>query len=230
MIQFNLLPDVKLVYIRTQRLKHNLITVSVLVAISSLVIAILLYLGVGVVQKRHLDSLSTELTKTAAKLRATPNIDKIITVQNQLTSLPKLHADKPAASRVFGFLSQVTPAAVAITSADVDFAAGTVKLTGTAKDLVTVNTYVDTLKFTTYTKADDKTAQPKAFSKVLLTGFSSGDKTATYEISMSYDVEIFKNQNPITTLNVPTQITTRSEVNQPTALFQTPAPTKAGSQ
>lgn len=231
MVQFNLLPDVKIDYIKANRLKHSLITAAFLVAAGSVTLAVLLYLGVGVVQKKHLNDLSKDLRSTAATLSSTPDIDRIITVQNQLTTLPTLHAAKPAASRVFGFLSQITPASISISSAAVDFTANTMSLTGNAKDLLSVNTFVDTLKYTTYIKSSDDTGKTKAFSKVLLTGFSSTDKGATYQISFSFDPEIVKNQNNIT-LVVPKTITTRSEVNQPTALFETPVTpsTKAGTR
>lgn len=232
MIQFNLLPDVKIDYIKANRLKRSLITIACLVAVGSVIVAVLLYLGVGVVQKKRLESLNKDLKATAASLSSTPDINRIITVSNQLTSLPSLHADKPAASRIFGFLAQVTPAEITISSASVDFTANTITLSGNAKDLLGVNTYVDTLKYTTYTKAVDDTSKTKAFSKVLLAGFSTTEKGATYQISFSFDPEIVKNQNTIT-LVVPQTITTRSEINQPTSLFAAPQPTtttKAGTR
>ena len=219
MTQFNLLPDVKIDYIKTRRLKRDMISVSVLVASAAVAIAVLLFLGVGVVQKKHLTDLNKDLVSTAAKLRSTPDIDKIITVQNQLNSLPGLHSDKPAALRMFGYLAQVTPATITISDTTVDFAANTIQISGNAKDLLAVNTFVDTLKFTSYTKDGNVTGQPKAFSKVLLTDFAAGEKNATYKISLSYDTEIFKNQNNIS-LIVPNTITTRSQSAQPAALFE----------
>lgn len=229
MVQFNLLPDVKIEYIRANRLKQSLITISCLVAAGSVVVAILLYLGVAVAQKKHLDDLSKDLKITATKLSSTPEIDKIITVQNQLNSLPALHADKPASSRLFGYLTQVTPANITITSANVDFALNTISLSGNAKDLLGVNTYVDTLKFTTFKSDVAKVSDEKAFTKVLLTGFTSGEKGATYKIEFTYNPEIFKNQS-IVSLSVPKTITTRSNVSKPNALFEADTSTTEGSR
>ena len=228
MVQFNLLPDVKIEYIKANRLKRSLMTISFVVAVSSVTIALLMFLAVDVVQKKHLNDLNKDLVSAVAQLRSTPDVDKIITVQNQLSSLPALHNTKPASSRLFGYLGQITPAAISITNATVDFTASTMTISGNAKDLLSVNTYVDTLKFTTYTKDAASTPEIKAFSKVLLTGFSSGDKNATYQISLSYDAEIFKNQSTVS-LVVPNTNTTRSQLSQPNALFESAPTVKTGS-
>jgi hypothetical protein len=226
-IQFNLLPDVKLEYIKAKRLKSLTVMIAILFAGSCLVIAVLLYLAVNVGQKKHMNDLNTDITTAAKKVQNTPDINKIITVQNQLTSLPALHDGKPAATRLFNYLAQVTPTNVTYSNVLVDFVGDTFSISGSANDLLGVNTFVDTLKFTKYT---DKTAgaQPaNAFSKVLLTGFSTNDKGATYQVTMSFNPDIFNNQKTID-FTVPKTITTRSQVDQPGALFQQNAVKQGG--
>lgn len=233
MVQFNLLPDVKLEYIKTRRLKRLMVTISIIFAGACLTVAVLLFLAVNVLQKKHLNDLDKDITAAASQVQRIPDIDKIITVQNQLTSLPALHDDKPAAKLLFGYLAQVTPANVTFSNVMVDFPNSTFTVTGLGKTFLDVNTFVDTLKFTTYTDKEDPEATPKvAFSKVLLTSFSTTDKGATYTVEFSFDPSIFDNDKSIS-LTVPKTITTRSQINQPNALFQpnpAPATNKQGAE
>lgn len=226
MIQFNLLPDVKLDYIRTKRIKRLMIGVSTLVASSSFVIALLLFGYVNFVQKNHLNDLDRDISVAAKNITGTKDIDKIITVQNQLASLPQLHDGKPKASSLFLFLSQLTPAEVSVATIDVDFTTSIITLSGNAKDLLRVNTFIDTLKFTSFTVDGQK---KNAFGNVLLAGFSPGDlapekgtdaKEATFQSTLTFDPLIFNNETN-TKLNVPNAVTTRSQLSNPAALFET---------
>lgn len=232
MIQFNLLPDVKIEYIKAKRTKRLLSTVSVIAAAACVTIAVLIFVGVNIVQKKRMESLNADINKIAKQVQATPNINRIITVQNQLSSLPALHEMKPAATRMYNYLGQITPENVTISKVSVDFAANTITITGNAKDLLGVNTLVDTLKFTSY-KLKDQTNTPNAFSKVLLSSFAAATSSATdtkgaaYEVTLTYDPPIFDNQQEVQ-LQVPKTITTRSQLSSTNALFQ-PNPIKQGT-
>ena len=223
MIELNLLPDVKLEFIKAQRSRRLVLIVSVMVSVLSIALLAGL-LSVDALQKKHLSDLSRNITSESSKLQNEPQINKILTVQNQLESLTALHAGKPAASRLFDYLNQVTPAAVSITSLNVDFTQQTATITGTSDALSTVNKYVDTLKFTTYTTKDNPTAT-KAFSNIVLSSFgintSTTDSTqaATYTITLSYDKTIFDITQDVT-LTVPSLVTTRVQLAQPTDLFK----------
>lgn len=218
MIQFNLLPDVKLEYIRTRRSKRLVLMSSIGIAGAALVIFIGLFLFVNVLQRKHLNDLNKDIKTNISTLQNIPDLSKVLTVQNQLNSLTGLHQQKPAASRLFDYLTQVTPADVTISSTKVDFAAKTMSITGNTKALSTVNQYVDTLKFTTYT-SDNSTQATKAFSNVVLSSFSKDDKSSSYQIDFSFDSAIFDNTQKVS-LTVPKIISTRSEVDKPGDLFQ----------
>lgn len=232
MIQLNLLPDVKLEYLRAERSRRLVLSSAILVAAAAIAILVLL-LGVDYVQKAQINSLSHKINSASNTLKNKPNISKILTVQNQLESLTALHAGKPAAQRLFSnYLDQVTPAAADIADLHIDFKQQTVTITGSADALSTVNKYVDTLKFTNYT-TDSNTTPTKAFNNVVLTSFSlnSGSKdssqAASYEISLSYDPAIFDVTKNVK-LSVPSITTTRSQLDQPGDLFKAaPTTTKA---
>ncbi len=218
MIQFNLLPDVKQEYIKARRTKRSAIVAAGLVSGVALTVCIVLFLVVDVAQKKHLSDLNKDIKNYSQQLQKIADLNKILTVQNQLNSLPALHDQKPFASRLPDYLGKVTPAAASITKLHLDFAASTVSISGVADNLGTVNKFADTLKFTTFTTDKNEKAEP-AFSSVVLTSFSRGDTTTTYELTFKFDPVIFDDQTKIT-LTVPKIITTRSETEKPTELFQ----------
>jgi hypothetical protein len=179
-----------------------------------------------------LNDLNRDITSESSSLQNKPQINQILTVQNQLESLTALHAAKPAASRLFTYLNDVTPASVSINNLSIDFTQYTVNLTGSADALKSINQYVDTLKNTTYTTPTDKTAAP-AFSNVVLSSFSidssstDSSQAASYSITLSYDKNLFDiTQSP--TLRVPSQTTTRSGLPQPTDLFKDSSSSSGG--
>jgi hypothetical protein len=197
-------------------------------------------LSVNLVQKKHSEDLSKDITRKSAELKKKPQIDKILTVQNQLEGLTGLHAAKPAASRLLGYLNQLTPASISISDFTIDYTKQEVQIVGDADALSTVNKYVDTIKFTTYTAADTSADQAggstntaasstktKAFDNVVLSSFGLNNsqdtgvkgKPAKYTIKLSYDLKIFDNTQTIT-LQVPNITTTRSSIDKPTDLFQ----------
>ena len=220
MIQFNLLPDVKLEYIKAARTKRLVIAVSLLASIVTIVLVGLLLSSVLIFQANHLKNLNTDISKYRGDLERTSDINKILTIQNQLNRIPGLHDGKPAVSRTFEFLSQLTPANVNIGKIDIQFATNAVEIVGTADSISDVNKFVDTLKFTVYKVEEDEASEVNAFSEVVLSDFSPGDKVS-YRISLKFDPAIFDNTKNLK-LIVPSITTTRSEIEKPTEsqLFQ----------
>lgn len=223
MIQFNLLPDIKLEYIKAKRLKRLIIGMSIGVASISLVLCLVLFFVVKS-QENHSKNLKKDIDDNVSKLQSTKDLDKILTVQNQISSLNELHKGKKATTRVVKYLAQITPSNTTISKVSVDFAQSTMNLEGTTTDLLAVNKFVDTLKFTKLNVGGDQPKSGLAFSKVLLNNYGASPKSATYSISLSFDPVMFDNQ-ATATLDVPRTITTRSENYTPESLFQQ-APTK----
>ncbi|HSX44037.1 MAG TPA: hypothetical protein VLE69_01950 [Candidatus Saccharimonadales bacterium] len=217
MIQFNLLPDVKLEYLKSRRLKRSVILISTVVAGAAFGIALLLFFSVNVLQKQHIKDQNNDIKKYSSELQNTKDLNKILTIQNQLGSLTKLHDDKFVASRLFSYMAQVTPAKVSIATANIDFTSNKIIVGGNADSLNTINKFADTLKFTTYSAdgADSK----NAFSNVVLSNFSQDPKGgATYQFNLDFDPAIFKGDKEVT-LTVPKIISTRSETEKPESLF-----------
>jgi hypothetical protein len=217
MIQFNLLPDVKLEYIKTERVKQLVVTLSFLASAAALALLIILVLTVDVWQKKSLHDVSADIKTTSKQLESTPDLSKILTVQNQLGQLTSLHDQKYVDSRLFGFLSQVTPTQATISNMTTDNTQNTMTISGDAPSLDVVNTFVDGLKFTKY-RVDGSADSKNAFSNVVLSNFGRSNQGATYTITLAFDPGIFSNSNKVT-LNVPDIVTTRSVIEQPSALF-----------
>lgn len=226
MIELNLLPDVKMDYIKAQNMRRMTFTISALVTAVAVVLLGFL-LSVNQLQKKHLNDLTGDIKKESAQLKGKKDINKILTVQNQLNSLTALHAAKPAVSNLFNYLNQVTPSNINISTYHADFAAYTMTITGAADSLSDVNKYIDTLKFTDY-KTDDGT-KARAFGNVVLSTFGinpqvkTGTKPASYTINLSYDPAIFDITKKVE-LSVPSITTTRAVVDSPSDLFQAASP------
>jgi len=211
MIQFNLLPDVKLEYVKTQRTKHLLTLISIVASLAGVAVLLVSVVTVDVVQKKSLDDENSDITHYSAQLRSVPNLNKILTVQNQLSTLTSLHDQKPVVSRLFNYIAEVTPTQAGLNELNVDFTANTITIGGTAPSLDVVSTYTDTLKATTYgVSGSGKTT---AFSNVVLSSFGQDQSGATFTITCSFDPTIF-NTNDNVTLAVPQATTTDPSVFQ----------------
>lgn len=225
MIQLNLLPDVKLEYLRSTRQKRLVISISLLVIAISVAVILLLVGVVYVLQRNNLNDLNGDIKTFNNQLKNEKDLDKVLTVQNQLNSLPGLHEQKPDVLRLFGFMTQVTPTAASISQFDANFTDSTMTITGSANTLDVANTFIDTLKFTTYLRGEDSvTTPPKAFSNVVLSQFTRSPTAANYTITLKFDPVIFEGGDAVR-LTVPRIISTRSTTEQPTDLFQTPGQT-----
>jgi Tfp pilus assembly protein PilN len=210
MIQFNLLPDVKVEYIKTQRLKRTVTGISLIASAAALFIFVFLILTVHVFQAKNMNDLSKDIKSNSEKLRQTPNLSKMLTVQSQLKSLTKLHDDKPAVSRLFGFMNQLTPTDASVSDLKLDLTAGTMTVSGDAASLDVVNKFVDSLKYATYKTIDDDTTN-NAFSGVVLSSFARNEKNANYTIDMTVDTNIFDNASDVV-LMVNNPVTLKSEL------------------
>jgi len=206
MIQFNLLPNVKLEYVKTQRTKHMLTLASIIVSIAGVAILLLSIVTVDVVQKKSMDDLNNDISRYSTQLKNVNDLDKILTVQNQLSTLTSLHNQKPVASRLFNYISQVTPSQASLNQRSVDFSTNTMTIGGSAPNLDVVSAYTDTLKSATY-KTDASSTAMHAFTNVVLTSFGRSDSGATFTITCAFDPIIFNSANNVT-LTVPQKATT----------------------
>ena len=227
MVQFNLLPDVKIQYVKTQKLKRLVLIVS-MISVAASVGLLLLMFSLVAVQKNHLSNLNEDIHHMREELDNTKDLTKILSVQNQLKSLPALYDGRKAADRLPTFIDQTTPVDVGISLMTVDFAAGTMEITGEAVNLMTLNAYVDTLRYTKF-KESENGEEKTAFGAVVLTQFGRDPEEATFTISFTFDQAIFDVTKEIT-LVVPSLVTTRTQAPSPELFNGTVTPTTEGQQ
>src|SRR4051812_16420863 len=119
-VQFNLLPDVKLEFAKQQRAKRFVYTISALASAAAIAVFIISFVSVNIFQKKLLDNAGKDITSYTQKIKSIPDLDKVLTIQNQLNSLPALHQQKHYTSRLFIYLPQITPTSVNISKIDID--------------------------------------------------------------------------------------------------------------
>lgn len=200
MVQFNLLPDVKVEFIKAQRSKHGLTVIAVVTSAVCLGVFAVSFIVANVAQKQYLSIVNDDITSLNNKLKSVEDVNKILTVQNQLAKLTQLHEGKPVTSRVFGYLTQVTPKDISLNKLTLDHTLTTMIVGGKAASLDAVRVYADTLKATEYETGDSK---KRAFSEVVLTNFSTGDGGTNFTISMKFDPTIFDGRQQDVRLIVP---------------------------
>ncbi|HKU19212.1 MAG TPA: hypothetical protein VJP80_08175 [Candidatus Saccharimonadales bacterium] len=211
MIQFNLLPDIKIQYLKAKRQKQLVMFSSFIVIAASLAALVILLAIVFGLQKKSMSDLNNDIKTKSAELQSTQDLSKILTVQNQLKSLPTLHNAKPVVPRLFTFLQQVTPTAASISNYNANFALHTMQISGNADSLATVTTFADALKLATYHTASAPSTEKQAFSTVVVTS-SRDSNGATYTITLKFDPALFS-ENSDVTLTVP-NVTTRGNSGQ----------------
>lgn len=241
MIEFNLLPNIKMQYIKARAKKRFAVVASLLVSGTAVGVLVLLFMAVQVFQKSYLNDLTEDIKKESQKLKEIPDLNKVLTLQSQLKSLDSLHDQKPQVSRLFGYLQQITPSDVGITGVTLNFSENKMTINGAGQSATSANRFVDTLKFTDYKipVLDDKGEQKfneggepefevkRAFSKVVLGTFNvttapelpNGPKDDQFSVTLQFEPVLFDNTKNVM-LEIPKgMITTRSEIEKPGPLF-----------
>jgi len=190
-VQFNLLPDVKLNYIKTEKTRNLVVSSAIIVSSVAFGIFLILLLTVNVVQKQQLSSATAEAEAASKELREIDKLEQALTVQNQLNTLADLHEKKHITSRLFTYLPQVTPTAVNISSLSMDLTANTMVISGTADTHRSVNQFIDTLKFTAFKAGNDENIP--AFPSVIESSFGITSGNVTYSLNLTFDPKLFAN-------------------------------------
>lgn len=149
MIQLNLLPDLKKNFIKTQKNKGVVISMSILVTLVAIGLSILLFIYVTFVQQLQISVITQDIDKKSKELAAVPDVNKYLSIQNQLASLGQLHDSKGEYSRLFTFFNVVNPGPpnnINLTSSQLLLSDQSVMFNGTTASFEALNVFVDTLK------------------------------------------------------------------------------------
>lgn len=109
MIEINLIPDVKRELLKAQRVRATVITGSITIGVISLSIVAVLLIYIFAVQTVR-SAVADESIKTESqKLTSVEDLDKVLTIQNQLSKISELNAKKKIASRLFDVVGATIP-------------------------------------------------------------------------------------------------------------------------
>jgi hypothetical protein len=109
MIEINLVPDVKQELIKAERVRSIVISMTILVGMAAIGIVILLSLWVFGVQKARSVLSDNAIKRESTKLSPVEDLESSLTIQNQLSLLPKLHENKQVDARIFDMITVINP-------------------------------------------------------------------------------------------------------------------------
>src|SRR5438552_6596147 len=103
-IQLNLLPDIKKEFVNAQKTRALVISSSIIVTLAAIGLSILLFVYVTFLQQFQITLATSDIKSKEQQLNGITDLGKYLTIQNQLASLPDLHANKGIYSRLLNFL------------------------------------------------------------------------------------------------------------------------------
>lgn len=227
MIELNLLPDVKKEFIRAQHMRNTVISVSILVTIIAGSLLFLLLSYVFAAQPLIQGALTGQIKDNHQKLQDIPEVDKYLTVQNQLNNIQGLHEEKSVYSRLFGYLQQLNPAQpnnVAFSAAVVDEAEQTITVEGTARNFQAVNVFKNTLENAELSyKSGDQDEKKALFTDITLEEAAlsevNGISLARFKFTLGYTEEAFGFAITDTKVSIPSLVTSDADRNAPKEVF-----------
>lgn len=204
MIEINLLPNVKRELLKTRAMRNRVISISFLVGGASITAVVVLALILG--SQIAAEAVQNGVIKDRNdKLMAVEDLNKVVTIQNQLTKINEQHSGKKINSRIFDVVTAVNPVApnnVSFSDIKVNPESKTITLEGSA-----VNGYsaLETLKKTilntkVQTTDGDKSSEV-SLTKEIKDGDTSfgenseGKKVLQFSFSFEYAEELLAPAN-----------------------------------
>ena len=199
MIEINLLPNVKRELLKTRVMRNRVISISFLVGGASIAAVVVLALILG--SQIAAEAVQNGVIKDRNdKLMAVEDLNKVVTIQHQLTKINEQHSGKKLNSRIFDVVTAVNPVApnnVSFSDIKVNPESKTITLEGSA-----VNGYsaLETLKKTilntkVQTTDGDKSSEV-SLTKEIKDGDTSfgenseGKKVLQFSFSFEYAEEL----------------------------------------
>ncbi len=204
MIEINLLPNVKRELLKTRAMRNRVISISFLVGGASIAAVVVLALIFG--SQIAAEAVQSGVIKDRNdKLMAVEDLNKVVTIQHQLTKINEQHSGKKLNSRIFDVVTAVNPVApnnVSFSDIKVNPESKTITLEGSA-----VNGYsaLETLKKTilntkVQTTDGDKSSEV-SLTKEIKDGDTSfgenseGKKVLQFSFSFEYAEELLAPAN-----------------------------------
>lgn len=224
MIQLNLLPDIKKEFINAQKTRAVVMSSSILVTIVAVALAVLMFVYVTFLQQLQITLATNDIKDKEKQLNSVQDLSKYLTIQNQLSALPELHASKGVYSRLLSFLPVLNPTApnnVALTKLQLVALDKQVNFTGSTASFESLNVFVDTLR-NAQVSYKDQSSEPqksKMFETVSVQSSNidklNGKSTVSFTVIAQYVEPAFDAHNTEVTASVPNIKTSQSVTESP---------------
>lgn len=232
MIEINLIPDVKLEYLKAQRQKRNVISLSIIVAMVAGALVVLLGFYVFVVQTVTMSLADGSIDSETKKLQQVDDLAKTLTIQQQMSAISSLHNDKLMSSRLFEVLKTIVPRGeneVSVSSLSLNTEDSTITIEGEAENgYEALDVFKKTIAKTRFEYLEDGQKQgPIAISTgSIIDGerrygqSTNGDRVLRFSLSFTYPVELFAHSSTSGKVIAPNrQNATDSAAGVPKSLF-----------
>jgi hypothetical protein len=180
-------------------------------------------------QQLQINLATDDIKQKENQLSSVTDVNKYLTIQAQLASLPDLHNGKGSYSRLFDFLGIINPGPpnnASLGNLQLSTLDKTITVSGTTASFETLNVFVDTLKHAeiTYKKnGQGETITEKMFAQALVQSSSlahvGSNNVVSFSIKTVYNPSIFEVQNTGVVAKVPSITTTQSVTLSPQQLF-----------
>jgi hypothetical protein len=230
MIEINLVPDVKQELINAQRVRTNVVSLSIIVGIGAIGVVVMLAIWVFGVQAARGYVHDKSIKEESEKLLEVEDISNTLTIQNQLNQLSSMHNDKSVDSRIFDVLAAIKPPApntVAISNVTLDSATNAIVIEAQAESAYTgLEVFKKTISATNFEFTKDGQKQSVPLAADMSHGdLSYGEDVAgiqvlRFTISFTYPDELFARTVENPTIVAPTRTNvTDSFLGVPNSLF-----------
>ena len=204
MIEINLLPNVKRELLKTRVMRNRVISISFLVGGASIAAVVVLALILG--SQIAAEAVQNGVIKDRNdKLMAVEDLNKVVTIQNQLTKINEQHSRKKINSRIFDVVTAVNPVApnnVSFSNIKVNPESKTITLEGSAVNgYSALETLKKTILNTKVQATDGDKSSEVSLTKEIKDGDTSfgenseGKKVLQFSFSFEYAEELLAPAN-----------------------------------
>ena len=204
MIEINLLPNVKRELLKTRAMRNRVISISFLVGGASIAAVVVLALILG--SQIAAEAVQSGVIKDRNdKLMAVEDLNKVVTIQHQLTKINEQHSGKKINSRVFDVVTAVNPVApnnVSFSDIKVNPESKTITLEGSAANgYSALETLKKTILNTKVQTTDGDKSSEVSLTKEIKDGDTSfgenseGKKVLQFSFSFEYAEELLAPAN-----------------------------------
>lgn len=204
MIEINLLPNVKRELLKTRVMRNRVISISFLVGGASIAAVVVLALILG--SQIAAEAVQNGVIKDRNdKLMAVEDLNKVVTIQHQLTKINEQHSRKKINSRIFDVVTAVNPVApnnVSFSDIKVNPESKTITLEGSAANgYSALETLKKTILNTKVQTTDGDKSSEVSLTKEIKDGDTSfgenseGKKVLQFSFSFEYAEELLAPAN-----------------------------------